>query len=134
MRSSEAAREFVHKNFDRSAPCDWINVDKHQVQKGDWLLTYTWTKGQARKLDWIYVDRVVPVRKSEEDVYEEGFACQAVQAEEPIRYDAPPFNLGNKFAKLLTKAIKKVGVEKVEKSNHAAPPRALLDALARMMV
>ena len=67
-------------------------------------------------------------------MYEEDFPFQAVQAEEPIRYDAPPFNLGNKFAKSLTKAIKKVGIEKVEKSNHATPPRALLDALAQMMV
>jgi hypothetical protein len=89
---------------------------------------------QARRLSWVYVDRVVSVRKSEQNIYEEEFPFQAVQAEEPIRYDAPPFNLGHKFAKSLTKAIKKVGVVKVEKSNHATPPRALLDALARVMV
>jgi hypothetical protein len=134
VRSAEAAREFVHKNFDRSAPWGWINVDKNQVQKGDWLLTFTWTKGQARRLSWVYVDRVVSVRKSEQKIYEEDFPFQAVQAEEPIRYDAPPFSLGHKFEKSLTKAIKRVGVVKVEKSNHATPPRALLDALARMMV
>ena len=133
VTSAEAARKFVRRNFDRSAPWDWINVNKRQVDKGDWLLAFTWTKGKARRLEWLYVDRVVPVRKSEQTVYEEDFPFQAVQAEEPIRYDAPPFKLGNNFAKLLTKAIKKVGVEKMGNSNHMAPPRALLDALARMV-
>jgi len=133
VRPAEAAREFVHKNFDRNAPWDWINVHKHQVQKGDWLLTLTWTKGQVRALGWVYVDSVVSVRKSEQEIYEEDFPFQAVQAEEPIRYDAPPFKLGNKFAKSLTKVIKKTGIEKVEKSNYTMPPRALLDALAQMI-
>jgi hypothetical protein len=132
VEPAEAAREFVHKNFDRSGPWDWLNVDKHPVRKGDWLLTFTWAKGQAQSLGWVYVDRVVPVRKLEDGVYEEDFPFQAVQAEEPTRYDAPPFSLGHKFAKALTRAIKKVGVEKVEKSNYATPPRALLDALAQM--
>jgi hypothetical protein len=66
--------------------------------------------------------------------YEEDFPLQAFQAEEPIRYDAPPFRVGHKFAQALTKAIKKVGVKKVEKSNYAPPPRALLDALAQLKV
>jgi hypothetical protein len=131
VKSAEAAREYVHKNFDRSGPWDWLNVDKYEVHKGDWLLTFTWTKRQAQRLKWLYVDRVVPVRKSEDGVYEEDFPFQAVQAEEPIRYDAPPFSLGNKFTKSLTRAIQKIGMEKVEKSNYAAPPRALLDALAQ---
>jgi hypothetical protein len=133
-KPAEAAREFVSKNFDRSGPWDWLNVDKHKVQKGDWLLSFTWTKGQARRLKWLYVDRVVPVRKLEHGAYEEDFPFQAFQAEEPIRYDAPPFRLGRKFARTLTKAIKKMGVKNVEKSNHATPPRALLDALAQMKV
>jgi hypothetical protein len=133
-KPAEAAREFVSKNFDRSGPWDWLNVDKHQVQKGDWLLTFTWTKGQARRLKWLYVDRVVPVRKLEHGAYEEDFPFQAFQAEEPIRYDAPPFRLGRKFARTLTKAIKKMGVKNAEKSNYATPPRALLDALAQMKV
>ncbi len=134
-KPSEAAREFVSKNFDRSGPWDWLNVDKHhQVRKGDWLLCITWTKGQARRPSWVYVDRVVPVRKSEQGVYEEDFPFQAFQAEEPIRYDAPPFRLGHKFARALTKAIEKVGVEKMGKSNYATPPRALLDALAQTKI
>ena len=58
---------------------------------------------------------------------------QAFQAEEPIRYDAPPFKAGHKFAQALTKAIKKVGVKKVL-SDNAPPPRALLDALAQLKV
>jgi hypothetical protein len=133
-KPAEAAREFVSKNFDRSGPWDWFNVDKHQVRKGEWLLGFTWTKGHARRLGWLYVDRVVPVRKLEHGAYEEDFPFQAFQADEPIRYDAPPFGLGHKFARALTKAIKKVGVEKMGKSNYATPPRALLDALAQTKV
>ncbi|MBR0850269.1 hypothetical protein JQ543_21160 [Bradyrhizobium diazoefficiens] len=108
-----------------------MNVNKRDVQKGDWLLTFVWTNGQARKLQWLYVDRVLPVKKSEKKVCEEDFPSQAIQAEEPIRYDAPPFSLGNKFANSLTKAIKLVGVKKVEKSNYATPPKVFLDTLAR---
>jgi hypothetical protein len=131
-KPAEAAREFVRKKFDRSEPWDWLNVDKDQIRKGDWLLCFNRTKGQVRGPSWLYVDSVVPVRKSEPAAYEEDFPFQAFQAEEPIRYDAPPFGVGHKFAQALTKAIKKVGVEKVEKSN--TPPRALLDALAKMKV
>jgi hypothetical protein len=130
-KPAEAAREFTRKNFDRSEPWDWINVDKHQVQKGDWLLSFTWKKGQARSLKWLYIDHVVRVRKFEHGAYDEDFPFQAFQAEEPIRYDAPPFRLGPKFARMLTKAIKKLGASSLEKSNYAPPPRALLDALAR---
>jgi hypothetical protein len=62
---AEAAREFVRKKFDRSGPWDWLNVDKdHQIRKGDWLLCFNWTKGQVRRPSWLYIDRVVPVRKS----------------------------------------------------------------------
>ncbi|WP_028169269.1 hypothetical protein [Bradyrhizobium elkanii] len=129
---AEAARQFVSKNFDRSGPRDWLNVDKHQVRKGDWLLCFTWTNSQARRLSWLYVDRVVPVQKLEHGAYEQDFPFQAFQAEDPVRYDAPPFHLGRKFAQALTKAIKKVGAAKVDKSNYAIPPRALLDALAQM--
>jgi hypothetical protein len=132
--AAEAAREFVSKHFDRSGPWDWINVDRLQVQKGDWLLSFTWTKGQARRLSWLYVDRVVPVRKLEHATYEEDFPFQAFQAEGPIRYDAPPFRLGRKFTQALTKAIKKVGVQKLSNSNYVTPPRALLDALAQLKV
>ncbi len=117
-KPAEAAREFVSKNFDRSGPWDWLNVNKHQVRKGDWLLCFTWTKGQ----------------KLEHGAYEEDFPFQAFQAEESTRYDAPPFGLGHKFARALTIAIKKVGVEKMGKSNYATPPRALLDALAQTKI
>jgi hypothetical protein len=101
---AEAAREFVRKKFDRSEPWDWINVDKdHQIRKGDWLLCFNTTKGQVRRPIWLYVDRVVPVRKSEHEAYEEDYPLQAFQAEESIRYDAPPFRVGQKFAQSLTK-------------------------------
>jgi hypothetical protein len=131
--SAKAAREFAREKFNRSNPWDWLNVDKGQIRKGDWLLCFNWTQGQVRKPSWLYVDRVVPVRKSEHGTYDEDFPSQAIQAEEPIRYDAPPFNVGPKFAQALTQAIKKVGVNKVERSNYAAPPRVLLDALERRM-
>ena len=65
---------------------------------------------------------------------EEDFPFQAFQAEEPIRYDAPPFGLGHKFAQALTKAIKKVGVEKMGRCELCTPPRALLDVLAQLKV
>lgn len=132
---AEAAREFVRRKFDRSGPWDWLNVDKDQTRKGDWLLCFNWTKGQVRRPSWLYIDRVIPVRKSEHGAHEEDFPFQAFQAEEPIRYDAPPFAVGHKFAQAPTKAIKKVGVNRVvEKSNYAPPPRALLDALAQLKV
>jgi hypothetical protein len=124
----------LRERFDRSRPCDWLNVPKDQIRKGDWLLYFNWTKGQARRPGWLYVDRVVPVRKSERGVYDDDFPFQAFQAEEPIRYDAPPFRVGSRFTQGLTKAIKRVGVEKVENSNYATPPRALLDALAQLKV
>jgi hypothetical protein len=134
-KPAEAARQFVRTHFDRAGPYDCLNVPKGQIEKGDWLLCFNWTKGQVRRLSWRYVDRVVPVRKSERGAYQEDFPFQAFQAEEdPLRYDAPPFGLGRKFAQALTKAIKKVGVEKVDESNYATPPRALLDALARTKV
>jgi hypothetical protein len=51
----------------------------------------------------LYVDRVVPVRKMEHGIYEEDFPFQAFQAEEPVRCDAPPFGLGPKYARALTR-------------------------------
>jgi hypothetical protein len=131
VKSAAAAREITREKFGRPVPWDWISADKGRLRKGDWLLCFRWTKGEVREPSWMYVDHVVQVRKSEQGAYDEGFPLQAFQAEEPLRYDAPPFSIGTKFSQALTKAIRKVGVKKVEKSNYAAPPRMLLRALAR---
>ncbi|QQN63667.1 hypothetical protein JIR23_29855 [Bradyrhizobium diazoefficiens] len=131
-KPAEAALQFVERHFDKSQPWDWLNVDKAHVRKGDWLLCFGSTRGRVQTTSWLYVDGIVPVRKAEQGTYDEEFPFQAFQGEEPICYDAPPFVVGRKFAQALTKAIRMVGAKKVENSNYGTPPRALLNALARM--
>ena len=118
------------EKFNRSGPWDWVSVDnRDQIRKGDWVLRFQWAKGAG-------AETVLAVRRSRgpgSGVRAWGVRLrisqkQAFQAEEPIRYDAPPFGVGHKFAQALTKAIKKVGVKRW--SNRTLPLRALLDALA----
>jgi hypothetical protein len=127
---AKATREFVKEEFGRSRPYDWRNVSK-QIKKGDWLLCFERTNGEVRRPAWMYVDGVVRVEKSEWRTYQRDFPFQAFQAEEPSKYDAPPFRLGKKFAEALTKSIRKVGVKAVEESNDSTPPDTLLKTLAR---
>jgi hypothetical protein len=77
---AKAAKAKSRTEFGKSEPEDALNVASGTVEKSDWLLCFEIADGKTvRNLTWMFVDFLVPVRRSESGVYEREYPLQAIQ-------------------------------------------------------
>jgi hypothetical protein len=114
-------------DIEEKEPHDFLNVTKGQLKKHERVLTFKLSSG--KDIQWMYVDFVVPVSRSDKYAYEAEYPFQAVQVHRPKYYSTPPFVIDAGFRVAFRHALNIYGQDKVEKLKSLAPPKALLDLI-----
>jgi len=107
---------------------DAISGRKGQYGQGDWLLCSRLPAGV--RADWMYVDFVVRVPRSDRRAYDASAPYHAVQVNAPSRYPYPPFRLDRGFREALKKAVKEVGAKSLENARSLRPSARFLRILS----
>jgi hypothetical protein len=126
---AEAAVKAVREDYGVKQPNQCLHVKKQHARSGDWLLTFTLPG--VTNMEWMKVDFVVKVRKSEPTFVKE-FPFQAVQANRPKAY-RPPFAITNRFRQAFKKSVKAYGRKRIEQIRSMKPPKELLRKILRRM-
>ncbi len=120
---SSIAKERAMREYGVNEPKDWLNACEGEFKEGDWILSFKLIR-LPRQLQWISVDDVVSVPKSDK-AYEKEYPYQVVQTHPNNCYPQPPFRINNKkFMKAFSNAVQKFGVDKVKKV--ITPPNDLI--------
>lgn len=125
---SLVAKERAMKEYNEDKPKDWISAHKGDFREDDWILTF-YLKKSPSKVEWISVDYVVEVPKSDKNAYEKDYPCQVAQVGQNYKYPPPPFRITSKFRKEFSKAVREYGAEKVKALKTVEPPKYLIDLI-----
>jgi hypothetical protein len=126
---AEAAVKAVREVYGVRQPNQCLHVKQQHTRSGDWLLQFKLPG--VTNLEWMHVDFVVKVRKSE-PTFEKEFPFQAIQAHGPRAY-RPPFRITNRFRQAFKKAAKAYGQKRIEQIRSAKPPKELLRKILQRM-
>jgi hypothetical protein len=120
--SAEAAVKTAREVYGVKEPYFNLDVKKQHTHPRDCLLMFGLPG--VTNLEWMNVDFVVKVRKSE-PAFDKEFPFQAVQANVPKAY-RPPFRITNSFRQAFKKAVKAYGWKRIERIRSTKPPKELL--------
>lgn len=130
LKTAKTAKEKIKQEYGVAEPASLLNVSKSEVQRNDWLLCFEITGNSIKKIEWMYVDFVVPVDAKDNGAYEKGYPYQAIQVHRLHRYPEPPFTIEPAFRSAFKKAVKDYGASKIENRKRPLPPGSLLDNVA----
>jgi len=116
LETSRAAIEKSEEVYNIREPADSLNVSKSQASRDDWFLCFKTTNKGIKRIEWMYVDFVVPVEPDEKNAYEKEYPFQAIQVHKLSQYPLPPFHISKEFTKAFKNAVKEYGIEKIENS------------------
>jgi hypothetical protein len=123
---SKNALDMAQKEFGVKEPNQGISASRYQLKTGDWLLTYELNKkSKFDSIEWMFIDRVVPVGKKEK-AFEKDNPFQAIQISSFSKYPAPPFKINNKFKKSLESVINQYGDERIGQRQSSILPEIIL--------
>lgn len=128
--TSLAVKKLLRTQFNVSEPNDFICCPKNTYQENDWILNFQIKNNAPIKIDWMFVDFVTKMQKSDE-AYSTKYPYQAVQVWSSNRYPLPPFKIDARFKRALTIALKKFGVEKFKNADPYKPSKILIDLISK---
>ena len=131
-RPAAAGKALSRREYDRD-PEDWFSVKRNLAAPEDWLLCFELASSGVRNISWMYVDFVVPVRKSERAIYESGWPQHAIQVHGLARYSSPPFQLDASFRAAFRKAVAEYGAARLQERKTMVPPKKVLDLVAERL-
>lgn len=132
----ETAKNAIKKSiidYNVDDPQNIMNIAKKQVANHEWLLCFKIRNNRISKLEWMYVDFIVPVDETDEEAYEEEYPFQAIQVHELNQYPLPPFTITKEFESSFTIAVNKFGTDKIETSPSLNVPEEILKEVAGAM-
>ncbi|MES9900426.1 MAG: phospholipase D family protein [Sedimenticola sp.] len=130
LLTAKSAIEKTKLEYSVAEPVGILNVSKSQVTRNDWLLCFEISGSNTRKIEWMYVDFVVPVEAKDIGAYEEDYPFQAIQVHKLSQYPEPPFVLEKEFRAAFKKAAKEYGTNKIENSKRLVVPKSLINKVA----
>ena len=130
LTTSKSAIKRSSTEYGIKDPFGFLNVARNQVRSNEWLLCFEITDNGLRGLEWMYVDFVVSVGRTERDSYEREYPYQAVQVHRLRFYPKPPFDITREFRSAFKKAAKRYGIEKIQSSSKLKPKVELLEYTA----
>lgn len=131
LSTAASSKAQAKSMYGRTEPANLINAAKGRIQSGDWLLCFKLPEG--RKAEWMYIDFVAKVSRSEKGAYEQDYPYQAVQVHDLKRYPAPPFKLDRAFRDALASAVTDLGDDSIMAIDWLHPPARMLDMIASSM-
>ena len=127
-KASLTTKNMLKKQYNISAPNDFIGCPLNTYKENDWVLNFYLKKNLPTYIGWLYVDFVAKMQQSDE-AYSPEYPCQAVQVWPNSRYPEPPFKIDSHFRKALTVALKKFGVSKFKEIDPYKPPKRLIELI-----
>lgn len=130
----------THGNFSRNTvdivkrdygikPYTFISCKYKDYKKGDWILYFMFEINSIRTINWLFVDYIVPVSKTD-PVYYHRYPYQAVQINVPKHYPIPSFVIDKAFRKSFRKAISEFGgVEEIQKLKSVNLPKKFVESI-----
>ena len=109
-KSPKVAKEISKSRYGIADPDGDITIKKSQVVEGDWLLCF----GRDGGPEWMFVDFVAKVPRTDKARYNAHYPYVAVQVHEAKYYPTPPFAIDAAFKKALKESIKEFGWENLE--------------------
>ena len=131
--TSKSAIEKSSTEYGIKDPIGFLNVARNQVRSNEWLLCFEVTDNSLRGLEWMYVDFVVSVDRTEHDSYEREYPYQAVQVRKLRFYPNPPFSITKEFRSAFKKAAKRYGIGKIQNLSKLTPKIKLLKYTAEYL-
>jgi hypothetical protein len=91
-------------------PRSFIDFQEGSVKPFEWLLTFK--SPSLTQFEWLFIDFIIKVPKTDKAAYLKDYPFQAVQANSNSHH-RPPFKLDSGFIKAFKKAIKSYGANRV---------------------
>jgi hypothetical protein len=113
-------------------PDTWESVAA-RVKKNDGMLTFTFTPGGIRAIQWKFVDFLVQPGRNEKRFYSKRWPSHAVQVHALSRYPLPPFSVTPAFRTAFSKAVARYSRDKIENARTHTPPKKLLRYTAEFL-
>lgn len=134
-RLATRAIEILQRDYGKNTAEDFIGCRKKDFKESDCVLTFRLTKRDTSisSLDWMYVDRIVPVNRSDKGAYYKDYPYQAIQAWTARHYSPPAFIITTSFGEAFREAILDYGVKKIRNLRSTRPPRKLLDMIEQRL-
>jgi hypothetical protein len=117
---SKTAKAVARKSHAVSDPYSFISAERRgQLRAGDWVLMFDAASG--RGAEWLYVDFVVKLDRSELRGIRKTDPYDAVQLRSRRYYALPPFRLDKLARAALASAVREYGGKKLEASAELPP-------------
>ena len=126
---AKAVRELVKSDYAIKEPYNFLSVPKAGYQNGDWVLMFRMSDGKVKKIEWLFVDHIVQLSRSERGHYSSQYPCELVQVWPPRRYPPPPFRLDAGFKAALRRAVNDFSDED-EQMTRIRPTTKLINRIA----
>ncbi len=130
---ARAARDIARNEYNKREPEDFISCRKEDFQKNDCVLSVRVTKKDVSAPKWLFIDRVVRVRRTEKKAYFADYPYQAIQVWTTRHYSPPPFVVTPAFRQALGAACLKHGIDQLKNMRSTRPPLGLLRLIAMEM-
>lgn len=125
---SSTAKKIVREEYGIPTPYDFISCAANTYKKNDWILTFYLKKQSPRRINWLAVDYITPIPKSD-SAYEREYPYQAVQVWPTNRYPSPPFRIDKRFRSALAIALNGIGKDKFMKDDPYKPSKRLIEGI-----
>jgi len=120
---AKSAVKTAKERFGVMQPHQMLTVKQGQAKPFEWHLTFKLPGGTS--LDWLYVDFIIKVDRSDKAAFYKEHPYQAVQANSPVEYPPPPFKLDKAFRTAFKQAIVTYGQERIKTIDTVRPPKAV---------
>jgi hypothetical protein len=128
---AQAASAMSQKRFGVNEPPEYLYFRLGDLGRKDWVLTYKSPTGT--ELEWMYVDFVIKVSRSDKRAYDSTYPYQAIQAFGSARYPNPPFLITPAFRGAFRRTVKSYGPDKLTSMSTCQPPKAFMRRLIAEM-
>ncbi len=93
LETAKEAKKKSKEEFGVADPYDALNVAEKQASSNDWFLCFEISNEKVKRIEWMYIDFVVPVSADDQDSYERDYPFQAIQVRNLSQYPTPPFSI-----------------------------------------
>jgi hypothetical protein len=127
--AAKSVKERTLREYGIVEPTDSLTCTKNDFKPGEWVFRIAVTTKGIKEYDWMYVDFVEPIAKSDHKVYSKDWPYQAAQVHPLGKYRHPPFELNKSFRKAFSKAVYQYGVDNIRGLSKWNPPKRLIDLI-----
>lgn len=121
---SKEAIAIAKRDYDLK-PQWFVSAGKNDYRREDWILSFMLRGDSASEFNWVFVDYIARLSKTEKA--SSTYGEQAVQVAQKSRYPIPPFFIDREFKTAFNRAMKAYGGdERIKNMRSAKPPERFL--------